>query len=128
MAVPAGHRFEENGPRVVVVSDALWPAELHAQECSLGPHHPELIRSAHVTCDLRRGGMVVARIAIVPPFPVTPRALHAESWGRAPSRVGASPNCGSDPAADGTGGQWSTPTSRTPWHAASSGGCPRGLV
>jgi hypothetical protein len=31
MAVPAGHRLREYGPWFVVVSDALWPAELHAR-------------------------------------------------------------------------------------------------
>jgi hypothetical protein len=30
MAVPAGHRLRKIRPRFVVVSDALWPAELHA--------------------------------------------------------------------------------------------------
>jgi hypothetical protein len=30
MAVPAGHRLREEWPWFVVVSDALWPAELHA--------------------------------------------------------------------------------------------------
>jgi hypothetical protein len=31
MAVPAGHRMRGKCLRFVVVSDALWPAELHAR-------------------------------------------------------------------------------------------------
>jgi hypothetical protein len=38
MAVPAAHRLRGIPPRFVVVSDALWPAELHAQVTFEGFH------------------------------------------------------------------------------------------
>jgi hypothetical protein len=46
MTVPAGHRLREYSPWFVVVSDALWPAELHAPDrCSTGTILHALFRS-----------------------------------------------------------------------------------